>query len=909
MPKDPFKGLDAVEEKDLFEGLDAQEVQDPFAGLVDEVPQEQAAPSQPSQIGEAIKYGLSQQIAPTLGKVFKQDVEFGPLGEAQKAIRKGLEPSPEFKPTTPAEKVVSTVTSFIDPAFGPIGQAGAAIAKPVLKGLGLTSKAAKLAKLAEIAEKGELLAASSSLKATTPAFKEAIKEATADINKRILLNEYAQVGVKSAGAGAAIGGAEGAKEQLVSGEFDPVKLAKQAASGAAFGVVAGPVLKGAVQLGGKALARVKIKLAPDKTVDTALVEGAKNRAQKTTKKLVKRGIVDPKNRDVMSQKLFLDELERKGFVQPGEVMTPAPARGFLNNIEQADAIDRKLGTRLTESIQRNTQAEFQARNLQTDFMNRFGEPTAKLQKLGVKRDKITELLQEVDLDKNGTLISSPRINILPDPVKKELVKIRQVFNEIFQNNPEFAERAGFRQGYVPALRKRAGLRAGDLKPGSTKQVEDVFFLKPRTKDRLDPLTDEMDFGTVANIYSKAASKHLAFNKHLPQMYSELTKLRWLGRGKEAQEMAKVFMRSMGIKDRVNIDRVFSNEVAKGNNAFLQEIAQETLNPRSFMAEATNAIKKVTFDNLVFLNPRTILFKQPLQPELVGSGEIGFKAIARGRMLDATKKGRKLAEQFMDQMRSKDASAFAELRFDGAKNKFIRVAEGLSEVGAKPGKFLFNKLDVQNRRVAFLGARDQFVKNAAQDLEGTLDGLLFGEKEIVKRVLRTQGEEAAANMYAIIRARRINYAYGIADSPQFFAEGIGRHIPFTTWGRNQMARVVGDVRDRNVKKLAQRVAKPLAMLSLFKLMTGYEIPGAHPLAAIPGAIGTEAFPMVSEVKEQYAIRGPGAAITAAKQFTPIGPVERAFKRHKKTKDYGESVLRLKRADKKSFTEKFRKQLFR
>ena len=123
-------------------------------------------------------------------------------------------------------------------------------------------------------------------------------------------------------------------------------------------------------------------------------------------------------------------------------------------------------------------------------------------------------------------------------------------------------------------------------------------------------------------------------------------------------------------------------------------------------------------------------------------------------------------------------------------------------------------------------------------------------------------------------------------------------------------MIGDVRDRNVKKLAARALKPFAFLTAFKLLTGYEIPGAHPLQAVTGVLSARPFPAVGGAAEQAQIKGaPQAAVQELLQFTPIGPAKRFARDIQKAKDVPEAILRLKQLPEDSITGKVRKQILK
>jgi len=912
MPKDSFIPDSFVPEQEQIAPV--QPVKDSF------VP-EQAQVAPVSSLLEAAKAGFQEQLGPMAIRGFKRlgvtqetlaqlptGVRF-PLQLAFAAEEK-LKPAPGFVPTTFAEKAVSTVTSFVDPAsvaFG--GLAEAALAPRAIKAFGLAGQAAKFSKLSRVVQGGEALGLTS----------QAFKQTAGEINSRILLNQFKENvvrGVVGGGAGVAI---TEAARQAAEGKFKPGELALQTAVGA----VGGGVLAGAATKVGQKVSKFfesrRLRLA-EQTVDPAIVDNAFQFARSKADRLVADKVIPANLRGQWGQKLFLESLEQRGF-NLGEM----PAQlgkfevGFINSLEVADKLDRKFGTRNTEVISRMIDGELKSKNIQQILKDQFGQPIKALENLGVSRTEATNLLQYIETTPQGQFFNPEATQFRPvftrpapaPEVVAELGKLRQTFDSVVQSNPEFAERAGYIQGYVPIIKKRTGVQAADIKPGSTSYIEDVFFTKRREAGLLDPAKHETDVAVLADFYSRAASNHLAFNQHLPELYGELTKLRWLGKGNEAELIAKKSMRAMGIRNRVDLNRIMGDEVLRANNILLNQLAQETVSPRAFLDEAANSVRKWTTNALVFsrLSP---LVKQVIQPELIGGAEIGQRYVATGRRLLFNKEASKHAGNFMDIMLSKNTGNFAELDYDQATNKYLKFLDRASDIGAIPIKKVFDKVEEANRKSIFLGARAQFLNEARQNIEPILDGLLFGEKSMVKRALQRHGFNAAADTYALLRSRRANFAYALADNPEFFAEGLGRLIPFTTWGRNQLGRVVGDLRDKNLSKLAERVAKPLVLLTTFSALTGYRIPGAHPMAGLPEFFSAQALPAVSQTAEavsraknfEGALKAAG---TAASQFTPIGPVRQSLRRLEKTDDILEAFVGLRKIDRSSFAAKIRKEL--
>jgi hypothetical protein len=699
-----------------------------------------------------------------------------------------------------------------------------------------------------------------------------------------------------------VGAGEGSREvarQAREQEFDPARIVREFGTGALVGGTFGAIVK---KVGGRALTKpLQRRLSPkagEKLLqEQRFVDQTIQRAQSEARIAVSQGKIRPEDQHVVASRIALEELNAKGF-KIYESGTPL-LDDFLTTTTKFNKIDKVAKTQLSEVGHNLIVGEAVKANMRDKMLSSFAKPMTAIRKMGFSNDDITELMRYVVTDRRTGQIrfdptarvsgAAPRVawqGPMPSAqLQQELFKIRQTFDDVFLKNPEFAERAGFVEGYIPLIQRRTPAAIG--KPGTTvRNIQDPRFLKARGPGFFNPAEHVTDFGELAKAYSNMASQHVAFSKTLPKLYREVIKLQLLGRAKEAEEVLKVAQRSMGIRDSKKFSEIFAGEIFDANRQLIQQLSAESGLGEKLGQEVLNVIRNQTFNNLVFANPRTIL-KQFLQPRLVGSAEIGGRWVGRGSSLWRSKAGRKLADEMMPLMRIMDANALRELGPDAVSGRLKNLDQAMSTVSA-PGKFTFNRFDIRNRGISFLGSHAQFQDAVRKGtVNQALDGMLSGEQAMVLQTLEREGAEAAARLYGIIRSRRINFAYGIADRPNLFAEGkLARLIPFTTWSGNMFNRLMGDVAERNVKAAAKRVAIPMVQLALFRAATGYDIPGAHPLAAIPGIFGLQALPAVGSTAEAFAVQGPQAGALEALKFTPAGPVRRVVKGIQEKQDAGE-----------------------
>lgn len=813
---------------------------------------------------------------------------------AARQIKSGLNSNLTFKAVQAADKaitgdslktpevenagVLGLAASLADP-FGMQVAAGAAKVLPAAKMLGLTSKVNTLTKAVE---------------AVAPNAELGLSNAAAELRRASAKLIAAKMGQAAVNGPIEFGAFEGAREagkQLADGEFDPSKIVAATGRGALLGA---PASIGLTALGLAATPLAKRLLTKAPAIDkSAIIQEAYDDAQTRVGALVGSGRIAPENASLVMQKQFLENLDDHGYpAYPNSVAKKSgTADNFLFNLERFSNLDGKLGTNTTQVIHNNITGENEFANLKADLANQVAPSIKRLNKLGVDNNAITNFMRHVEDTPDGDIVFNPSALEIPNKVSRpdwngplpspevmaELKQLRAFQTNIAVQHPEFADRIGYLDGYVPIEQKSTG----SYSMRQPKMGQLAAFMKARESGVFDPNVHETDYGVLMDHYINRASKFLAFDKHMPTLISELNKLSFLDQGEAAEALARVSMRSMGIRDKLELGRVFADRLLSENSEVLAKVSKTLPQPQSLLDEVGRVVRNATYNNLVFTNPRGMI-KHAFQPELVGSAEIGPRWVGVGRKSIFNKQDRALAKSVMPLLKAKDASVMEDVGVAPIANKALRATDKVLSIPAIPGKYIYNAEDTLGRMTSFLGAYKQLKHEFEKGGEGAfgkvLDGLLYGEKNLVTNAYKKGGLEAAAQMYGIVRARRIHYAYGIANTPEVLASGLGKYVPFTTWGGNQLMRFLGDIRGRNYAQLARRIALPLMYIGAFKALTGYEVPGAHPLSAVPEALKLTPNPALAEAAEAYSKGDAGAAGKAALNFTPVGPFRRAIREY-------------------------------
>lgn len=782
---------------------------------------------------------------------------------------------------------------------------GAAVAKLAQKGLsvlGFSNQLNRLAKFDRVIQKGR-----AAIKGGNISLDRA-RQVYATVQSAVRQKALETI-LPKIGAGVVAGGAgtfgRSIVQDIEEGKAPDIARAKELAkTGAVFGAGFGATV-GALPVVGSALSRAPRKVNPTRFAEEQrILEDVSDFVSNQVNQSVRVGRIKPQEAASTASQMVLDGLTERG-VHIGEHISFGTGGKFLRNMERANMLDKVMKTDVVASIDALIKGTFKKANLKADVGAQVAPVIKKLEKSGMTPQQITRALRYFEtseggevvfnaLGRGGKNIRAPwqassvgrAIPQLSAEQAQGLSQLRQFFNGIDGQFGRFSEKLGQRrvQGYVPLYTKQFVSRGeggsnlgGIFEPGPAKARGAVAgFDSRKHEDNIYKLID---------IYSSQLAKHEAFVDVVPKVTKEFHKLQLLGDTENANWFFKTAMRAMGIKTEQRgseiLGKMYGTQIAQANQGLLQGIQNAVApNKTNVVDKVLDVLHSSTFSNLLFTNPKTML-KQSVQTPLVGAGELGLKWVGLGNKSWTLKdKAGKLAADMMPYMRAKDPSVLREAVLQEGTD--FRTAKKVMGLIGKPGEYLFNKLDVRNRGTAFAGAYRQFKDGIERGmnpntslgratLSDVMDGMLSGEQSLIMNAWKRGGDEAAARMYGIVRSRRINFAYSIADTPEIFAEGLGRFVPFTTWSTNMLMRTVGDINERNIGTLAKRIALPTAYLAAFRSLTGVDLPNAEPYTAIPGAFAFQAIPAVTGPAKEFILSGPASAIREATKFTPVGPI--------------------------------------
>lgn len=840
------------------------------------------------------------------------------LGEV--ADLKGLA-DPNFEPITTGEKAMQLLGYALDPAIGPAMSLFGKATGPLLsKGLSASRKPLEKT-LSQLSKPGRI----TSKAAEDFAAKTNQKLAQIYLTERTL-KPALELGLTELTAGAA----EAARDEKLGAGYAVARGTAGALGGGLFGGLGRIFEAGRVQ-GRASYAFDGAKVSPDvmdKAKEMAAIKvrdylkAKKHRAK--AKGTVYEAPTPKKMQDLWATELnfLLDKIGIKIYGTPA--LGSDLGKSFIKSIELVDKVDREVGTRVGETIHNLIGNENMRGNLQNRLVKSIEKDVIGLEKAGINRNKIMDDLQYVELDPAGQPIWNPseisrtiddKLTITrnstdrpsPSPLNLERFgNLRRIFDDLASKDADLAVDAGYLQGYVPTMGKRTATPLAFEGKNKAENLNNAFFLKHKS-NAYDPTKHETDFVQAFSRYANAYATRQTYGKQVPEVLDQIHTLVALGKQREADVVMDIFARTTGLRTKRNVAEMFAERSMSPYNHIIKDMGAQIGAPQGLADEVFKVVREAMYANLVFSNPGTLV-KQTFQVPWVGIGEMGRKYVNRGVELWKNKAMKAEAMKAMDKMRALRTEFVEEMKDQTLTRRPLKVAKTILTAPSAPGKFYFNLKDMSNRGKAYLGAREMMRDAVRADgergLVASLDGMLQSEKQIVLNTLKKHGMEEAIDTGSIIRSRRINYHYGVADRAQFLTGPAGDKIPFMTWSTNQIHRLGQDFREiatlkgaakrSAIRHLATRIGMPLLYLNIFSALTGYKLPGALPAEAAMGALTPEIMPPVKQSIEDFKRTGsPGSAILGvAKIVTPYGPLRRIAKRLDKaesTIDAGAAAL--------------------
>jgi hypothetical protein len=246
---------------------------------------------------------------------------------------------------------------------------------------------------------------------------------------------------------------------------------------------------------------------------------------------------------------------------------------------------------------------------------------------------------------------------------------------------------------------------------------------------------------------------------------------------------------------------------------------------SFGQDAYNTATEMMYKSWLGLS-KYLPLKQAIQPLQMAAPEVGMKNVLAAEAMVAAHDGTNylfeknflanklgfknplknvtLPQEYKEALERVSTSLIPE----DASNRYglpkirrwwLQAISDFSSIPAGPGLKVFELEEAHNRRVSFVAAAMHFDKAAKKgNFKNIFGDLTEIERAMMSEAFEKGGMKTARDQYGLIRSKRANFFYNMSDKPDWFAEGYGKYIPFTTWGINQWARYI-----ENFKGLAEK----------------------------------------------------------------------------------------------------------
>ncbi len=645
----------------------------------------------------------------------------------------------------------------------------------------------------------------------------------------------------------------------------------------------------------------------------------------------------PSELDELTKGVWADKVSRMG-IDTTQFKLPA-GRTLMNYTERYNRIEEQTAIPIGQipmDLMDGINHKSHLKKAFADF--KMDDTLDELRKIGADGDDIFDWMHYVYKDKStGKVFWKPEAVNTPgytlpkfegkEPsgeVKELLFKLREMTYWSYDELVKSGAKPGYRENYVAYKTNFSAVKG--MRRIRQEKLGKASLLKRRKRkgvlseeDRELHITNFYDLmPRIVNDSINAAS----FTSSIDKINTVNWMLRASGRGGVADELLEYSTRAMGHKSKEEtIEYLVAHAVDDNRQWLAHMISTSDAKGKDMVALHEDALRTATslmYNSFIGLNPR-ILVKQITQPESVGAAEVGLQNIVFGQALAIGKKamGKGMREWADDALKRVETRLYPEAldisMMSGPQRHWLKVLEKTLGVLGKPGMKAFEALDRLNRKTAFLGAKRQFDQAMKKrKVEKIMEDLLPSERSRVVGALVKKGLQEASDIYGLIRSKRINYAYNLAEKGEFFSKGAGQYIPFVHWTANQWMRHIENIRGKNYKTLGKRIgfgyAEAIAVGYIMnekayptKVPTGFgtlEISSDMPQAALFGFMGMSPFTVATEGLKAEIF----APYRAYRKF--IKPVSPGVKRMRKerSKDLHKVVTfktKGKKKEKKSF----------
>jgi len=583
----------------------------------------------------------------------------------------------------------------------------------------------------------------------------------------------------------------------------------------------------------------------------------------------------------MRQKEVFETMLKRFGMDTTKIKPPTLLSNFQNPVEMLDKMDQQAGTITGMSPMILEGQKNYAKHFKQSMLKNVVNPFRKeLKRLGISDQRFNEMLRGE--------------RSIPDRVRHLVAKAQQIDATLLARKRRYGFPVKEHPNYI-ATRRRSlipvdtGKREVQARQILSKQkgqrYREAGFIKSRAKT--SPLPEQAysrNFtDRVLQDVDEVVSAALFQPKNINHFKKQMAILQLEGATGKAEQLGTWVTDITGFKTNPKYSVFVNNIMSDGTKNVItkvQEIAKfsDIDTGRRFL----ESLNKIMFSVWVGLNPISLTKQWGLQMPTVGAAEIGTKATARGIAMVSGQKVsprlKKMANRMLKHTRPPGGPEWLEKGLQVApKGKASQQIDKYTRAALKG----FTKGDLRNVRGMFYGAADDILTRGMSDK--ILEGLLPSQALYVKEGFKLKGLEEAAYRYGLIRTLRINYMYSIVDKPSALRNMFGELVPFTTWGRNQVMRFMGNVNASNYKTVAKRLAYPLVLLEMIEALTGHKVPGAHPAQAALNVLDVGPVPAVKGVTSAL---GQGKPVRAAKRAASLVPGYRFYARAKKGKSFPE-----------------------
>ena len=573
--------------------------------------------------------------------------------------------------------------------------------------------------------------------------------------------------------------------------------------------------------------------------------------------MLKAGFVKPELADSIRNAVYTEVLATNGIKTATQKLHKF---NILNETFRWGNIQKRTGVPTNESVQKTIWALNEGKNIQNQYRKAASEPIRALHKSGIGLDDQTKILQYFEKMEDGSVVFKPEAYTLEvDGVKKVVIPeyrgpvLTESQQAAFRQLREIFDDMAFEAGvsrlprYVPLreLPQYAGLSTKT----SAEVIQNATLAQARTSGQLVSGIHETNIINLVDRYTRELARKKFIAPALEDSIETLNMLHLSGLTHESVEFKKWLLDAFNIDAEKTASQVLGTYKLNQIKPLIDDFVRMLPDAEGATKQIYDALSQAMFVKLVGINPKTWV-KQFLQFPTLGSIELGERWVASG-LADATNvwtvAGRDRIREAKKILRASLIKNSAVLESELGKAPTNKIAKAIDLFNA-PSRAISRRTmeagEEFNRLQSVLAAQNKFShyweRAGAQGIQRLLDesALTTAQKQMISRSYLSGGVNNARDVYSLLMTQRINFAYGLADSPRVLRSEFGRLFPFLTYTRNVLTRGAEAIAEGKPKDLAKLVLKPLMLLAAFaggtKLATGTARtlpPGSGPAEAV------------------------------------------------------------------------------